>query len=103
MTLHEDGMLWQLLKGYANEDWDHQSEPWPAPADAFLKDASAKEARSLADELATIQSLGLENTGWRALLDAAEVDLSGLNHDLVAWAADLHDRATTAASTPSPN
>jgi hypothetical protein len=25
MALHEDGMLWQLLKGYTNEDWDHHA------------------------------------------------------------------------------
>tara|TARA_B110000467_G_C17848339_1_gene228507 strand:- start:284 stop:442 length:159 start_codon:yes stop_codon:yes gene_type:complete len=43
-TLSEDGMLWQLLKAYANEDWDEGDTPSPAPAIQFLKEASKLEA-----------------------------------------------------------
>ena len=98
MALSEDGMLWQLLKAYANEDWDHQSEPWPAPADAFLKDCSKAEAAQLASELGTIARLELCDDGWRALLTEAEVDLAPLGEDLVAWASDLAQRAEAASA-----
>ncbi len=97
MTLHEDGMLWQLLKAYANEDWDRAAEPWPAPADAFLAEASRREALALADELASIAALGLDDAGWRALLTAAHVDPTDFGAgDLVAWAEDLRRRAVAA-------
>lgn len=97
--LPADGMLWQLFKAYANEDWSPRCEPWPAPADAFLEDASQAEAAALAEELATIRRLGLTDAGWRALLEAADVDPSGLaaDGDYVAWAADLLARARAAA------
>lgn len=97
--LNEDGMLWQLFKAYANEDWDHKGEPWPAPAEAFLQDASAAEAAALARELQAIGALGLNDAGWRRLLEAAEVDADSLapDGDLTGWAADLENRAKAAA------
>lgn len=100
MSLPEDGMLWQLLKAYANEDWDQRDAPWPAPAEAFLADASKAEAAALADELATIEALNLGPDGWRALLTAAHVapEDIGAKGDVVAWAKDLRARAESAAS-----
>ena len=96
MALHEDGMLWQLLKAYANEDWDRRRAPWPAPAEAFLRDASKTEAAQLAEELAVIQSLGLPHAGWAAILAAAEVDAAAFGPDLAAWAEVLRRRARDA-------
>ena len=99
MALSVDGMLWQLLKAYANEDWDHMAEPWPAPASAFLSDCSTAEAAQLARELETIARLELADTGWRALLEDADVDVSTLGDDLATWADDLLKRAKAASSS----
>lgn len=93
MSLHEDGMLWQLLKAYANEDWDSGAEPWPAPAEAFLNDASRAEAAQLAREMDILLRLDLDDEGWRKLLRAAHVDDADLGDDLTTWAQALADAA----------
>lgn len=98
-ALLEDSMLWQLLKAYANEDWDHRQAPWPAPVDAFLHEASRAEAAQLAEDIASAQAVALDDAGWRDLLQSAEVDWRAFtaNGDLVDWAQDLQDRALAAA------
>lgn len=98
-ALSEDGMLWQLLKAYANEDWDEHSEPWPEPAAQFLSDASTAEAAQLADEIAAIQALALDDSGWQALLTASDIDWQGFAqpYGLTFWAQELRDRALAAA------
>jgi hypothetical protein len=98
-ALNDDGMLWQLLKAYANEDWDERAEPWPRPAIQFLEDASQADAAQLAEEIAATQALAMDDAGWQALLSAAEVDWTPLAHPfgLTRWAQDLRDRALAAA------
>lgn len=93
--LGDDSLLWQLLKAYANEDWDRHAAPWPAPATTFLADASAAEADALADEIAALAALPLDDAGWRALLERAHVDWSAFAPagDLARWAEDLRRRA----------
>jgi hypothetical protein len=73
-SLSEYGMLWQLLKIYANEDWDEGNAPWPVPAIQFLKEASKAEAEQLAEEIAVTRALALDDAGWQALLAAADVN-----------------------------
>jgi len=98
-TLAEDGMLWQLLKGYANEDWDRRAAPWPAPANACLSECSRGEARALAEELERLAEACRDDAAWRALLLAAHVDAAALAPPgrLPAWADDLRARARAAA------
>ena len=104
-SLSEDGMLWQLLKAYANEDWDEGNAPWPAPAVQFLKDASKAEAAQLAEEIAVTQALALDDAGWQALLAAADVNWAVFAHPygLTRWAHDLRDRALAAAYGAGPS
>mgnify|MGYP006112922125 FL=1 len=104
-TLSEDGMLWQLLKAYANEDWDEGNAPWPAPAVQFLKEASKAEAAQLAEEIAVTQALALDDAGWQALLAAADVNWAVFAHPygLTRWAHDLRDRALAAAYGAGPS
>lgn len=92
-------MLWQLLKAYANEDWDEALAPWPAPAMQFLEEASKAEAAELAEEIAAAQATALNDDGWQALLDAAEIDWQAFAkpYGLTYWAQDLRDRALAAA------
>jgi len=98
--LPANGMLWQMLKAYANEDWERAAEPWPAPAEAFLADCGKGEALALADELTTLIGSGLDDDGWRNLLRAEEIDVDALATfgDLTDWAADLRERAIKAAT-----
>ena len=104
-SLSEDGMLWQLLKAYANEDWDEGNAPWPAPAVQFLKEASKAEAAQLAEEIAVTQALALDDAGWQALLAAADVNWAVFAHPygLTRWAHDLRDRALAAAYGAGPS
>lgn len=97
--LSDDSMLWQLLKAYANEDWDEILDPWPAPATQFLSEASKAEAAALAEEIAAAQVTALNDDGWQALLVAAEVDWEAFAkpYGLTYWAQDLRDRALAAA------
>lgn len=97
--ISEDGVLWQLLKGYANEDWDRRAEPWPAPAVAFLADASAREARALAEELGGLLDALPDGQAWRRALEAERIDWRGLapESELSAWASDLQARARAVA------
>lgn len=92
-------MLWQLLKAYANEDWDEVLAPWPAPAMQFLAEASKAEAATLAAEIAEAQALALNDAGWRALLAATDVDWRAFAkpYGLMYWAQDLRDRSLAAA------
>ena len=92
-------MLWQLLKAYANEDWDEGNAAWPAPAVQFLTEASKAEAAQLAKEIAVTQALALDDSGWQALLAAADVNWAVFAHPygLTRWAQDLRDRALAAA------
>ncbi len=98
-------MLWQLLKAYANEDWDEGNAPWPAPAVQFLKEASKAEAAQLAEEIAVTQALALDDAGWQALLAAADVNWAVFAHPygLTRGAHDLRDRALAAAYGAGPS
>lgn len=98
--ISEDGLLWQLLKAYANEDWDRRAAPWPAPANAFLADASANEARALAAELDALLEALPDGRAWRGALEAEQIDWRGLAPEsgLRAWASDLQARASDAGS-----
>lgn len=98
-------MLWQLLKAYANEDWDEGNALWPAPAVQFLKEASKAEAAQLAEEIAVTQALALDDAGWQALLAAADVTWAVFAHPygLTRWAQDLRDRALAAAYGAGPS
>lgn len=97
-ALTPDGALWQLLKAYANEDWDWRAAPWPAPADAFLADGDAMAAEALVRELDAMSTL--DDAAWRAGLDAAFVDWRAFAPDgaLSAWATGL--RQIAAAHIP---
>lgn len=96
----EDGLLWQLLKAYANEDWDWRAAPWPAPADQFIAELSPAEAQAFAGEMAALDAALVDDGAWRSALAAAQVDWPAFAADgaLKAWAADLCQRA----SSPSP-
>ena len=104
-ALSEDGMLWQLLKAYANEDWDEGHAPWPAPAVQFLKEASKAEAAQLAEEIAVTQALALDDSGWQALLAAADVNWAVFAHPygLTRWSQGLRDRALGTAYGTDPS
>jgi len=97
--LDRDGMLWQLLKGYANEDWQRAVAPWPAPAAAFLNDCGPRDAQALAREMTAWIDADIGDNGWRALLLAEDIDVAALTTlgDLTDWAEDLRARAAYAA------
>lgn len=92
-------MLWQLLKGYANEDWDEVRAPWRKPAIQFLSEASKAEAAQLAEEIVATQALAMDDSGWQALLAAADVNWAVFAHQygLTRWAQDPRDRALAVA------
>lgn len=98
-------MLWQLLKAYANEDWHEGDAPWPAPAVQFLKEASKAEATHLAEEISVTQAFAVDDSGWQALLAAAEVNWSvfAYPYGLTRWAQDLRDLALATAYGPGPS
>lgn len=90
-ALTPDGALWQLLKAYANEDWDWATSPWPAPAEAFLSDSAPALARALKAELT---DLGAWNDArWQAALEVLDADWRSFAPDarFSAWAQALHD------------
>ena len=97
-ALTPDGALWQLLKAYANEDWDWRAAPWPAPADAFLAEGGPTAAASLASELDAMSDF--DDAAWRECLDAVYVDWRTLAPDgaLKIWASDLRRMAMTHAA-----
>lgn len=98
--LGPDHELWQLLKAYAGEDWDAAADPWPAPAERYFHDASRTEAKTLAAEIAAFQQACPDDDVWRALLEAAHVDVSRLAaaDALTDWAEDLRRQAQAAAA-----
>ena len=96
-ALTPDSALWQLLKAYANEDWDWRAAPWPAPAEAFLADGGGAAARRLVSELDALS--GYDDAAWRACMDAIFADWRAFAPDgaLTIWAAGLRQSAAAAA------
>lgn len=101
-ALTPEGALWQLLKAYANEDWDWRAAPWPAPAEAFLADGGATTAQGLVDELEAMSEF--DDAAWRGGLEAVFADWRAFAPDgrFTLWAADLRQLAAAHIPPASP-